>query len=195
MKLLLTKVSLLTTTIGHDSSSELEEETQAGPVDTQSNTTWQATRLTRWHRRPLQRVKVTSRVMEDLHFTNWNFYRLHFSFFISPKSKSFSSSFRYCHIHEKVGVDASRNYLVFTSIFVVLLQNDSKCCIPLHSQYAQAPCEKRYFVLHVTRSVVCLYKMHQTLECSLCRFFKSPTGQSTCTSTDGHETIIQVFPQ
>ena len=32
MKLLLTKVSLLTTTIGHDSSSELEEETQAGPA-------------------------------------------------------------------------------------------------------------------------------------------------------------------
>jgi hypothetical protein len=31
-----------------------------------------------------------------------------------------------------------------------------------------------------------LYKMHHSK--NLCRFFKSPTGQSTCTITDGNET-------
>ena len=55
----------------------------------------------------------------------------HFSFFISSKSRSFSSSFRCCHIHATIGADASRNYSVFTSNFVVLLQKDLTCCMPL----------------------------------------------------------------
>ena len=97
-------------TIGHDSSSEFEEETQAGPA----SATWLP-----------QSNTAGSRVISFKGFI----FIFHLSkiqvILITVSMLSYAAT---------VGIDTSRKFSVFTLIFVVLLQKYLTCCIPLHSQ-------------------------------------------------------------
>ena len=98
-------------TIGHDSSSELEEETQAGPA---ASATWLP-----------QSNTAGSRVISFKGFI--------FIFHLS-KIQVILITVSMLPYAATVGIDTSRKFSVFTLIFVVLLQKYLTCCIPLHSQ-------------------------------------------------------------
>jgi hypothetical protein len=76
--------------------------------------------------------------------------------------------FQCYHTHTAVDVDTFRNYSAYTSNSVVWLQKDLMYCMPSHSQWVtnglvtlltispdkHVACEKHYFPLLVTQSVV-----------------------------------------